>query len=360
MAAGDFSASYIPDVLVKQEQVWADSRADRELQHPEDALQGVLARQQVSFDPILRGGECVGYKAAWLKSGNTTVVDNSAGGSNLENCNITGDELESVSTTYAPNISLRATYQVKDDECKDLFDAQEKIARGALNAKTQLKKTLSTKLIGILNANGSASNFTIAEGAIHHTLSGVVHQIAPTDWTSDLIAEFMLHAAWNKFNAPYLINGSNFYKDYFLTPYRTDFGNQDAQGAYRQAGIDMVFDPMNVDGVNGTKRTYMVDAGALGFFCKNYNGSVTAEQITADRFRWQERDMSLTFVNAGQTIPVTFDVYMERGCHVKNGTARVPGWTFEYQLNAGIHIAPPDGDSKNGITIFDKVAEVTS
>lgn len=359
MAAGDFSASYLPDVLVRQEEIWADGRNTRELQHPEAALQGVLSRQQVTFDPILRGDQCVGFKAAWLKSGNTTVVDNSAGASDLENCDITGAEIESVSATYAPNIAFRTSFEVRDDECKDLFAAQDKIAYAMLNAKTQLKKSLSASLIAFLNSNASASEYTIARGAIHHTLSGSVQQIDPSLWNSDLLSEFFLHAEWNKFNNPYILSGSNFIKDFWIDPYRVDVAKT-SQNVYRQGPFDMVFDPRNVDTVNATKRSYLIDAGALGFFCKNNNAATVAEEITADTFRYQERDMSLTITNGGQSLPLTYDIYMKRGCHVKNGNARVPGWTFEVQLLGGLHAAPPDNDGKNGITIFDQVEEVAS
>lgn len=357
MAAGDFSASYLPDVLVRQEEVWADGRNTREVRHPEAALQGVLSRQMVNYDPILRGSECVGFKATWLKSANTTVVDNSDELSDLANCDITGAEIESVSTTYAPNIFLRHTFMVTDDECKDLFDAQTKIAYAMLNAKTQLKKTLSSKLIAFLNANASASKYTIALGGIHHTLTGTVQEIDPSLWTPDLLAEFDLHAQWHELDNPYILTGSNFYKDFWLTPFRSE-NSKTTHDVYPGGPFDFIFDARNVDTVNATKRSYLIDAGSLGFFVKNYNAATAPEEIKSDLWRYQERDMSVTVMNGGQAIPLTYDVYMSRGCYIKGGKARVPGWTFEVQLNGGMHVAPADLDGDNGILAFDNKTQV--
>lgn len=356
MAAGDFSPSYMPDVLVKQQEMWAAGRSDRDLNHPEVGLQGVLSRQQVTFAEILRGDQCVGFKAAWLKSSANTVTDNSDSESNIEDCDLSGVEMESDSQTYAPNVFLRTSFMVTDDECKDLFTAQEKIARGMLDAKTKLKKTLSEKLVAFLNSNASASDFTIAKGAIHHTLDGVVHEIAPSDWNSDLLAEFQLHSDYNDLQSPYMLTGMNFWKDFWLTPYRTDFAKDKAQNVYQQGPFDIIFDPRNVDSVNDpAKRTYLIDAGALGWFSKNYNLSVTPDEIANDVYRYQESDMSLTFQNGGQSLPLTYDVYMKKGCYIKNGKARVPGWTFEVNLMGGLHVAPPDANDKNGIFAFDQI-----
>src|SRR5690606_10057660 len=242
---------------------------------------GVLERQAVTFDPILMGDQCVGYKAAWLKA-SVSVTDNSDGESDLDACDMQGTEIESDNATYAPNISLRTgPILVKDDECKDMFDMQEKIARAMLTAKTELKKSLTQTLLTWLNANASASDYTIAYGAIHHTLNGVVQEIDPTEWTSDILAEFNLHAQYHKLNNPYILTGRNLYKDFWLTPFRTDFGNDAAQGVYTQGPYDLIFDPRNIDVFNSVDRTYFIDAGALGFFVKNYNSSTTPEQITA-------------------------------------------------------------------------------
>ena len=136
MAAGDFSASQMPLVLLKQTRIFLggarvnSQRNDSRLQ----TVKAVLENQTARPIPVMTGRECTGVKITWLKACDESVVDCADGGFTAV-CDITGPEIESVAETLPNNLCLSKSFTVTDDECNDLFTYEDKMAEALLNAK---------------------------------------------------------------------------------------------------------------------------------------------------------------------------------------------------------------------------------
>jgi hypothetical protein len=337
MAQGDFSASYLGDILVKQQEMWANPRSLNQLNEYTETAQAILSNQMVRWLPIMENGrKCIGVKATWLKDCDDTVTDCSSG-NNLSNCDISGHEIESDSKLYPENLCIRDSFKVMDDECKDQYEAQEKIAFAMIRSKQKIQKKLNTKIISFLDANITANLFTGTYGDI----DGTETYFAPSYWTQDIIAEFDLTNVMNKIRTPIVLNGSNLRTAVFNAQFNQLNSDQKDQAA-KFGHMKMYWDLLNIDTTVGSKATYLVDAGGVGFFNLN-NYMNTAPEQTNDNQNsvvWHETSPNLSYMNGNAEQPLKFDITMLRKCTVI-GSQRLWGYHYEVQLRGGLHLGPP-------------------
>lgn len=352
MAAGDFSASQMFAVKTRQEAIFADPRSNRELKRPVGTVAAVGANQQVTWNPIMKGRNCVGVQAYWLKKCTDTVVDFTSGNA-LANCDISATQIESDSLTLSPTFKLRDTFVVYDDQCADHIDAQEKIAWAALRTKVALEEKLNQKVIAFLNANKMVNQFTPASGSIGvaaGTPAGSETRVDPAYWNEDIIAEFDLASEFNELNSPYIVNGTNLRSAFFNAAYNVRNDDEKDQIAKFQH-FDMYFDSRVINGVTTRKSTFIIDSGALGLWIQNENANDVPES-QSDRkamFTWRENSLNLSYRDGNSLVPVAFDVYMYKDCTVASNGARRWGWFFEYNLRGGIAVGPADCNDGTGI-----------
>lgn len=352
MAAGDFSASYLGDILVKQQEMWANPRSLNQLNEYTETARAVLTNQMVRWNPVLTDGKkCIGVNATWLKDCDDTVTDCSSG-NNLANCDITGNEIESVKKLYQENLCIRNTFVVNDDECKDTYDAMEKVAFAMIRAKQKIQKKLNEKVIAFLDANIMANAFTGTYGTIHGGTTSTY--FAANYWTQDLVAELDLTAVMNKLRTPLILHGTNLRTAFFNANFNQLNDNQKDQIAKFQH-FNMFWDVMNIDTQLAKKVTFLFDAGGLGFFCRNNYDNVAPVNMNDNQNThvWYETSPNLTWRNGTSDEPLKFDVTMLRKCIV-NGSQRRWGYHYEVQLRGGLHLGPPGcgGATDTGILKF--------
>ena len=187
MAIGDFSASFLSEVQVRIDAVFANGRNQKELSYPMPALRSMLDRQNVSWNPILLGNRCVGMRADWLKDCQApSLLDPKDA-----DCTITGQPIESVKQDYAPNFAEIETFRVTDDECKDVYTAQDKIAYNMATKSVKLARKVSQRLIAFLNANAQTNAWPDAPGI---NANGTTYEFLAIDETPDFFARLHLIA----------------------------------------------------------------------------------------------------------------------------------------------------------------------
>lgn len=345
MAAGDFTASQLGDVIKRQNEMWLDSRVNNVFDQPIETARVILGNQRVKWDPLMDNARnCIGQKVVWLKNSDTTVGD-----AQNATCDITGPELESDSKLYTPNVTLDRKFSVLDNQCKDLFDVNDKIAYGMMMAKTLILTQLNLKVIALLEANLMIN--TAPQAGTWH-LGTMATYYASGVWNQDIIAELNLAAVMNKINAPIIVNGTNLYNAYFNSTYNVLNDNQKDQVA-KFKHFNMYWDPRNIDSTVGSKATYVIDPGVLGFFNQTEYMNSTPEWRKDDKntFTWSEDIPQLSYVDGGVVKNVKVDVRMQRKCSV-NGSKLDFGYFFHVVLRGGLVTAPLYVAGDKGILKF--------
>lgn len=360
MAAGDFTASAMPDIVVRATEMWADPRTKYELMPDTGSAKAVLSSQLAQFEPVMRGAKCIGVSAAWLKSCVDTVTDLTS--SALTDCVLTGNEFESAKLTYAPTINSSYGFTVYDDECKDLYEWTEKMAFGILKSKAALRKDLNSKVLAFLFANRTQNLYTGTTGTI--VTAGSQHtEFDAAYWTPDLIAEFDITRTFNQMSDnSYFISGTNLKNAQFNAMYNS--ANADQKDEILKLGhFPLYFDVRNVDAATSAKSTFMVDPSALAFFAWN-QFSNTAPENTLDPYNthtYQDSDPEIMYRNGNSMVPLTYDVEMQRVCKRDSASAGIRhghrwGWVVNYFLRGGLILGPGDCAGGKGIIEFRNVS----
>src|SRR5690625_4883595 len=100
MAAGDFTATQLGDIVAEVQEIFLGERHKQGIRKKTDAAQRILENQQVNLTPLYRGGlddnnNCIGFEVTQLKNCDTTVDD-----CDITSCTLDGIEIESVAEQY--------------------------------------------------------------------------------------------------------------------------------------------------------------------------------------------------------------------------------------------------------------------
>lgn len=351
MAAGDFSASNMADIIVEQRKLFADPRTDRELKHPVNSAKALLENQQVRFIPQMLDGTCIAVKAVFLKNTDNTIIDASV---TAETCEIAGAEGESDSVTYNPNIHIYKEFSVSNKDCKDTFTYEQKLAREFMRNKVLLERSINDRTISFLSASAMNNGYTDTEG----TITGPITNFPKSMWTEDLLGEFRLTAEMNKIYNPVLLTGTNFY----VNRYHADFDarNDDERDrlAKYAAWSNFYFDPLNIRSVLAKDSTFMFEPGAAAFWNKrNVTSTTPIEWKDKDNtIVWSEPSLNLKYRDGNVLKDAYFDVYSRTQCIVTAGNRLDVKTSFRFVFQGGLILAP-SGTSGSGILEFVKVAD---
>lgn len=360
MAAGDFSASQMPDVLVRATEMWADPRTKYELKPIVKTAKSVLANQLVGFDPIMKGNKCIAVSAAWLKSCSDTVTDLTA--TTIASCTLTGAELESAKLTYNPTLNFVKGFTVWDDECKDEFEWRDKMAFGFLKAKASLRKQLNASTLAFLFANRTQNLYTGGTGNI--VTAGSQHtEFDAAYWTPDLIAEFDITREVNQMSeSSYLLSSTNLRSAYFNAQYNAANADQKDE-ALKLGHYPIYFDSVNVDAATSAKSTFLVDPSALGFFHWNQYDNTAPQNMNdpSNTHVWKMPDDEIIYMDGTTAVPLEYDVEMQAVCKVdENGVGvrygRRYGMVANVYLRGGLILGPGDCAGGKGIIEFRNVS----
>lgn len=353
MASGDFTASQYSRILLKEEKMFRDSRAQRSSQYPIDTIQGLAERQKVDMAQRFIGNKCVGYQLTWLKSCGETVTDRLT--TAYANCDFTGcDEIESTSLNVDKNLSLSKCFTVWDDQCKDSYTYEEKVAFEMARTKALLEHEANKKMIALLDSSTSPNEYTGAPGDT--TTAPGETQIASANFTSELFAYFSIVGEVNRIYDPIIVSGTNMYTDYFLSRFKRD-GCCDTDKIFMDGPYRIIFDLTVLEAVAGSQATYMVDAGTYAFWNTTEFDNLTPQLKAKDTYVWKSKSNRLRYRDGNTLKPVYFDVMMKRECKPDPTTGDSLKWgtVYDVSLKGGIFIGPVDCASHTGILKFVQV-----
>lgn len=355
MAAGDFNASVMANVILKQDQILADPRSKRELEYPLDSAMALLENQMVSFDKatVLQTKECVQVKATFLKACRDNSVDLTDEDNDLEDCDYSGDQIESDAITFEANKGYKEQFVVWDDKCNDTYTFEDKMAYALARAALNLEVRVSKNVIAFLQANSMVNRHTGTYGNIN----GLVTEFPANQWTPDLLAEFDTTMVFNEIKNPVLLTGTNYRNAIYNAAF--NFANLDQKDQKLKFDAWKWYsDPRTVDVTAGAKTTFLFDAGAAAFWSKNEFQNRAPIQQTGDQITFALPSRNLKYRDGNAMITPMFDVYMKRDCKtaaVAVGNRRKYGTFVDLYLTWGIQLGPADCQDGSGILQFVQV-----
>lgn len=356
MAAGSFTASAMATVVLKQEQLFADPRSNRELQYPLESAKALLENQLVRFDPatVMLGRQCPTVKATFLKACRDNTVDLTDSNNDITDCTFTGTQIESDNITIEANKGWKESFVVYDDQCTDTYTMEDKLAYAIAIGSLNVEKRISTDVISYLHANAMTNRYTNTTG----TINGTTTEFVAADWKPDLLAEFDITAEFNEIRNPILLTGTNFKNAIYNAQF--NFANMDQKDQKMKFDAwKWYFDARTVDSTVGAKATFLFDAGASAFWAKNEFTNMTPMQLDGDTIGFALPSKNLKYRDGNKMVTVMFDVYMKRTCKVATvGPVAKRRWgTFvEIHVTYGLQRGPEDCNNGSGILEFVNVA----
>lgn len=358
MAAGDFTASAMASIIVKQEAIFADPRSNRELSFPLESAKALLENQLVRFGAVteMMGRKCPTVKATFLKACRDNTLDLTDSENDITDCDFAGTEIESDNIDLAANAAWKESFAVWDNECTDIYTVEDKLAYGLAVSTLNVEKRINTAVAAFLHAQAQANLYTGTYG----TIVGDVTNFPATEWTPDLLAEFDITAEFNEIRNPILLTGTNFKNAIYNAQY--NFANLDQKD--QKLKFDAwrwYFDPRTIDSTVGAKATFLFDAGAMAFWPKNEFANLAPMQVDGDTFVFAMPSRNLQYRDGNMMKPVMFDIYMKRVCDVATVGPRVVrrwGTIVEVHVAYGLQLGPEDCNNGSGILEFVNVPAV--
>lgn len=353
MAAGDFSASHMPDIVARIGELFSDPRVNKELDRPIETARGVLESQRVTWNPSLFDGTtCIGVTGAWLKNCGDNVISCTDGEFEAPGCTIGGNELQSDSILYKPNDCLIGELSVLDNECRDIFDLQEKVAFGMASLEMQILSKLNRKVIAFLDANSDDNTLIGGPGTVD-PLNPITY-FPSTAWTPEIVADLAYIVSQFDINNPVAITGYNLWNSNFNAAFNALNDNQRDQIA-KLGFMPIFFDPQNIDVAMGQRTTFVFDPANVGFFTTNQFQNLAPIDMNdaLNTMVMRYNSQKLSFANGTQRLPVSFDVQMQRACTTVNELNQQRwGWKIRMKLTFGLYTGPADCNGVKGIFQF--------
>lgn len=259
-AAGDFSAAELDAIQGLVDVYWADNTVNKDYVAHVDAALAIRENQTARLG-VLQGQKDRTLELIWVKDC-VDRLDDCA-----DDCVVGGDELEAASETYTMDLCKTAGFNVKEKEFRTLaLEREEVVAKGLLSTMKQLDEWLTQQAISHLNTFAGVNQYE--DGVF---TGAEFNQADAAFWNADLFGEFNIIAQLNQFRMPFLLSGTNLYKEYWNA--QMSAGNANDKDKVMKFGtMPMYFDLWNMNTVNTPdKVTYMLDKGSVALVTKAYN-----------------------------------------------------------------------------------------
>lgn len=373
MAAGDFSASVLDDVIVKINEVFSGGPHMYEMIDSTETVRALAENQASRPHPVMVNDTCIGVEVKYLKSGrdvaNLTYNGTGSSPSNSLACDLqTGFESESATQTYNNNLLIYDVADVDLRDCNNVFQAVDKRAMAVAKTLRNVRKALNEKCVTFLNTNKQTNiDSELASGYISTQSGAVTLNGAATE--VQVIGDDAL--SWESFavmqdiarlnNLPedaILVAGRHFFRTEFLnSPYFAS--NDDARAAAaRYTNMMPYFDIRSMDLTigSGSKAAFVVDPNAYVMWCNVVN-MPGMNQIHYDKWETTFEDPIIRIVGPnGQLQPLTYNVVLQQLCDSRDAVYKhVIKERWEIRFQGGLAAAPAGTSSETGILKFTAV-----
>lgn len=261
--AGNFDDAAYNKAKVTMMELMSDQAAYGHLRQPTTIFNCIANKQTIKLGSpqtitLNDGRRCEGLDVSWL---NVCDLDVSEG---TVDCQLDGDELGAQKKTYIPNLTFHKAIKVRDSQCKDVHELEEKRALAMLAIRATLDQELERQIITFLDANADdLTGVTLPIGAIDG-VDSTEWDIPIADVDADLFIDFEQLAATLNIVSPQVIDGNNFY--HLLKKAEARIGGNCCNTDKLFNLLPICANFKTVDQVAGAKRTYIIDSTNIAYF----------------------------------------------------------------------------------------------
>lgn len=355
MAAGDFSALALQQMKVKLSQMFRDpNTSDTYRTNGVGAAIAILANQTANVVDRLVGNECVGVKAVFMRTSDT-----SQSAAFPTDCSIpTGPEAEGFDKDYATAILVHSAAKARDNRCgtdaellgdEIAFQIDKVLADNRIKL---LKSILLPRLVARAQVN--------LDGDIPSTWDDAtdapIVRIPKAELKWDSLADVQAMISLNNFGPYFILSGRNFFKDAANSQLLQD--NDDcckvAKAAY--GDLPIYFDLRNIDSTLTYPGTFVIDRNSYIFW--NARISKTTVTVTPDGegevWTWAQADPILEVNVNGEMMPLYHEMEMHKKCigrNAANGT-RQHQYLISARIVGGFEGAPTGPNAEKGVLLI--------
>ncbi len=348
----DLSLAKQCDIILKTEEVWADSQNQTDMYTADAESIKALASQQTNRVQLVTSLENPELeddvvKVVWIDNCGDTLDDDCQ-----DVCDFTGEAAGLNSKNFQLNTCKSFSFSADENDLRrNRYSLEEYVARQLLSKTKLIDEYLNAQSLLFLSANAGYNKN--AEG---YTLNGSTLEVPESDYNLDLLVKMVVDAKINKIGDPFLVDNGALYKDYLKA--ELDAGNAEGKGNnQRKMLFPTSFDLVGFPTAPITDTSFLVSPGSYAFAHRNYN---PAEPTTYNPTNgWQQR-----YSIPSNNIPgLRYDIYYKYECSGKRFKHTWYGEVnFGFLLNPvgcdiQVDAGPPIvNDQVSGILSYTKVA----
>ena len=309
MAAGDYTATELFDIIVREDELWDDPRSRRLYEPKIETLRAVLENQTARVERLANTMD---------QDVKITYIDATSIGTQAisASCTPAGAQLETKGVLIQLTDSREATpfkVPIYSSLRNNRETTQRLMATGMLMQRKQLDEYLDQGVAAKLLANAGQNKDTTGEFNADVTTDSTY--IPANQWDEDIIPYFAMTADLNRFASPYFVHGANLYMLAKVAAPKDSLNDDERDFLAKYQMYAHYWDTHNFAALNENNLTLMIDAGAVAFASVNYHTD-TPDNIAADVSLF--RVPSRATYNNGTPIAY-YDVFIQRQCLVVNG-----------------------------------------
>lgn len=336
MSAGVNTCALLAKVQLEADSIWADNAKQKDYVGNVETLTAIRDNQTVQFAELENPMKDKMGTLYW----NDMCDDETS--TCTDDCTPGGTKPGTVCQDYTLDICQEVDFSVDEKAYRAIAPTfEEAVAKSLLYKMKVLDQYITSQAVTALDAGKGVNAYTGGKG----TVAGFSTTIPAAYWNASLFGYLSLVAKVNKFNAPYLISGTNLYEASFNAT--ANSANADGKGALALfKTLPIYFDVNNIDSVQG-QVTYLLNRNALAFVSKTYNNWSAADQ-RANKYGGTGSAAGFRYQVESKNLPgVFYDVIYKIACSSNEITHN-----WKVQFNGGI-FRNPVGCNPNNTNILE-------
>jgi len=332
VTSGEFSETRLLQQRHLADQLMLDGRIKEQFIPEKNTFDFVKSVQTAKLNEAfnVRSKKKTKIEIMWMNAcSDFTIADNS--------CSMGGNEVSTNAKEYDLTKRIVKGFTVNDEDFRDNeFEADEAVAKAFLAIDKQIAEEFSQYLVGRLNLFSGVNQVTDGKGSID-IVDDTITNIAPANWTAEIMAYFKRVMTINKFRNASMLSGNNLYETLFIA--MANAANANGKGdAILWNGININFDLFNIDVINTPAYfTYMVNQGALAMANKAFNPAMGKYM---DHYAYT---MPSRFLQG-----FTYDVFYKNTCSTSATVKDTVKHDYKVVLTADCFLNPFGCDAEEG------------
>lgn len=261
MSANINTCALLALVQLSADAIWEDAAKNKDYIANVASIQAIRDNQTVQIKELENPDKDKTVTVYWPENCNIEVASCS------DDCSPGGQKPGTRCQDYTLNLCKTASFSLDEKVYRSIAtNKEEAMAVSMLEAMKALDNYIASQTVSTIDSGKGVNAYTSGKG----TVSGFKTNIPAAYWNGSLFGYLNLVSQYNKFNAPYILSGTNLYEAYWNA--QMNAGNADGKGTKNMFdAYKIYFDIFNLDTVlSPDKATYLLNRNALAFHSKVY------------------------------------------------------------------------------------------